>query len=144
MVRRICILAIAILCSFSLYAQAPKQIAVRAGKLIDGKGGQPIANALIVIEGGKIISVTAGGTPPAGADVMDLSRATVLPGFADVHTHILLNGDVTAQDYDDQLLKSRFRTAQFSRHAMRRLACSTASPRCATWKPKARCMPMWT
>ena len=105
MVRRICILAIAILCSFSLYAQAPKQIAVRAGKLIDGKGGLPIANALIVIEGGKIVSVTAGGTPPAGAEVVDLSRATVLPGFADVHTHILLNGDVTAQEYDDQLLK---------------------------------------
>jgi len=105
MVRRICILAIATLCSFSLYAQAPKQIAIRAGKLIDGKGGQPIANALIVIEGGKIVSVTAGGTPPAGAEVVDLSHATVLPGFADVHTHILLNGDVTAQDYDDQLLK---------------------------------------
>jgi imidazolonepropionase-like amidohydrolase len=105
MVRRICIIAIAVLCSFSLYAQAPKQIAIRAGKLIDGKGGQPIANALIVIESGKIVSVTAGGAPPAGAEVVDLSHATVLPGFADVHTHILLNGDVTAQDYDDQLLK---------------------------------------
>jgi imidazolonepropionase-like amidohydrolase len=105
MVRRTCTLAIAILCSLSVYAQAPKQIAIRAGKLIDGKGGQPIANALIVIESGKIVSVTAGGAPPAGAEVVDLSHATVLPGFADVHTHILLNGDVTAQDYDDQLLK---------------------------------------
>ncbi len=79
MLRRIGILTIALLCSFSLYAQSPKQVAIRAGKLIDGKGGQPMANALIVIEGGKIVSVIAGGTPPAGAEVVDLSRATVLP-----------------------------------------------------------------
>src|SRR5580704_13524711 len=105
MSRRISLLAIAILISFALPAQTTKRVAIRAGKLIDGKGGQPIANALIVIEGGKIISVTAGGAPPAGAEILDLSHATVLPGFADVHTHILLNGDVTEQEYDDQLLK---------------------------------------
>jgi imidazolonepropionase-like amidohydrolase len=105
MLRRIVVLAIALLCSFSAYAQAPKQVAIRAGKLIDGKGGQPIANALILVADGKIVSVTPGGTPPAGVEMIDLSHATILPGFTDAHTHILLNGDVTAQDYDDQLLK---------------------------------------
>src|SRR5208282_1784368 len=105
MSRRVSLLAIAILISFALPAQTTKRVAIRAGKLIDGEGGQPIANALIVIEGGKIVSVTPGGTPPAGAEILDLSNATVLPGFADVHTHILLNGDVTEQEYDDQLLK---------------------------------------
>ena len=94
-------------------AQGQKRIAIRAGKLIDGKGGAPITNALIVIEGNKIISVTGGAGPsassgqaiPPGAEIIDLSRATVMPGFIDTHTHILLQGDITAADYDEQLLK---------------------------------------
>jgi imidazolonepropionase-like amidohydrolase len=86
-------------------AAAAKKIAVRAGWLIDGKSDQAIRNALIVIEGDRIVSVTAGGTAPADAQVIDLSQATVLPGFIDAHTHVLLNGDITAEDYDKQLLK---------------------------------------
>src|SRR5215472_7834684 len=83
----------------------PKKFAIRAGRLIDGKADNPVANALIVVEGDRIVSVTAGGAPPAGAEVIDLSKATVLPGFIDVHTHVLLQGDVTAAEYDEQLLK---------------------------------------
>ena len=105
MMRRPAILVAALLCTMSLSAQSPKRVAVRAGKLIDGKNDHPIANALILIEDGKITSVTAGGTPPAGVEVIDLSHSTVLPGFMDLHTHVLLQGDVTAADYDEQLLK---------------------------------------
>ena len=85
--------------------QAPHRIAIRAGKLIDGKGDKPIENALILIEGDKIASVTPGGSAPPGAELMDLSKATVLPGLIDVHTHVLLQGDVNAEEYDEQLLK---------------------------------------
>ncbi len=83
----------------------PKRIAIRAGRLIDGKSDSAIQNAVIVIEGDKIISVTPGGTAPAGVETIDLSKSTVMPGFADVHTHVVLNGDITAEDYDAQLLK---------------------------------------
>jgi imidazolonepropionase-like amidohydrolase len=83
----------------------PKKIAIRAGRLIDGKSDTPIQNALILIEGDKIVSVTAAASAPAGVELIDLSRATVLPGFIDTHTHVLLNGDITSEDYDAQLLK---------------------------------------
>jgi imidazolonepropionase-like amidohydrolase len=83
----------------------PKRISIRAGRLIDGKSDSAIQNAVIVIEGDKIVSVSAGGAPPSGVEVIDLSKATVMPGFADVHTHVVLNGDITAEDYDAQLLK---------------------------------------
>src|ERR1700682_5791973 len=83
----------------------PKKIAIRAGRLIDGKSDKPVQNALILIEGDTIVSVTPGATPPAAMELIDLSTSTVLPGFIDTHTHVLLNGDVTAEDYDVQLLK---------------------------------------
>jgi imidazolonepropionase-like amidohydrolase len=83
----------------------PKRIAIRAGRLIDGKSDSAIQNAVIVIEDDKIVSVTPGGAAPAGVETIDLSKATVMPGFADVHTHVVLNGDITAEDYDAQLLK---------------------------------------
>ena len=83
----------------------PHRVAIRAGHLIDGKSDAAVANAMIVIEGDKIVSVTAGGTPPTGVEVIDLSHSTVLPGLIDTHTHVLLQGDITAADYDAQLLK---------------------------------------
>jgi imidazolonepropionase-like amidohydrolase len=84
---------------------SPKRVAIRAGHLIDGKSDKPLDNVLLLIEDDKIVSVTAGGTPPAGVELIDLSKATVLPGFVDLHTHVLLNGDITEEDYDKQLLK---------------------------------------
>ncbi len=66
------------------------KVAIRAGRLIDGRGGPPIANAVILIEGDRVTAVGPGLPIPVGAKVIDLSRATVLPGLIDCHTHIAM------------------------------------------------------
>ena len=70
----------------ALAIQNPQLTAIRAGTLIDGRGGAPIRNAVIVIQGDRIQSV--GTSVPQGARVIDLSRQTVLPGFLDMHVHL--------------------------------------------------------
>jgi imidazolonepropionase-like amidohydrolase len=84
-------------------AGAARRLAIRAGRLIDGKGGAPISNAVILVDGGRITAVGAGLAVPRDARVIDLGTATVLPGFIDCHTH------VTSQPgnyYDDLFRKS--------------------------------------
>jgi imidazolonepropionase-like amidohydrolase len=94
-----------ILLAVAAAGQAPKRIAIRAGRLIDGKSEKPLENPLILVEGDRIVSVTVHGNAPAGVEVIDLGNATVLPGFIDAHTHLLLHGDTTPEEYDAQLLK---------------------------------------
>jgi len=60
--------------------------AIRFGKLWDGHN--TIANAVVVIENGKIQSVATNTPVPAGAELIDLSRYTAIPGMIDVHTHM--------------------------------------------------------
>jgi imidazolonepropionase-like amidohydrolase len=89
-------------------AQSPPAVTViRAGTLIDGKSSGPRRDQVIVVRGNRIESVSAGGASiPAGAAVIDLSKATVLPGMIDAHTHIFLQGEDPAEGgYDIQLLK---------------------------------------
>ncbi len=80
---------------------------IRAGYLIDPVSGQTKQNQVIVIRGNRIESVGgAGSALPAGAKVIDLSNATVLPGMIESHTHIFLQGeDPALGGYDIQLLK---------------------------------------
>ena len=63
-------------------------IAIRAGTLIDGTGAAPVRNAVIVVQGERIVAVGAGVAVPAGARIVDLSGYTVLPGFIDAHVHL--------------------------------------------------------
>jgi len=84
---------------------AGKPVALRCGRLIDGRTDDVLSGAVVLVEGERIKAVGAGLTVPADATVVDLSRSTCLPGLIDNHTHILLQGDITASDYDEQLLK---------------------------------------
>jgi imidazolonepropionase-like amidohydrolase len=61
---------------------------VVAGWLIDTLEGERIADPVIEITNNRIVSVESGSAVPEGANVIDLGDATILPGFADMHTHL--------------------------------------------------------
>jgi len=69
---------------------APRTIAIRAGRLFDSTTGQMLTRRVVIVTGDRITDVGADGTVriPAGAQVIDFSQATVLPGLIDAHTHM--------------------------------------------------------
>ena len=95
-----------------ILAQAPREVPaaahtqrifVKAAHLIDGRSDQPRQGLGVVVENGRIVEVRPDA--PQGVKVIDLGNAWLLPGLIDAHTHVLLQGDVTAAEYDEQLLK---------------------------------------
>jgi imidazolonepropionase-like amidohydrolase len=93
-VIKLCYLTIAlswtVLAPVSVRAQpaAASVTVIKAARLIDGRGGEPMAPAMIRIEGEKIAEAGRNLTAPAGAKVIDLGDATLLPGLIDLHTHL--------------------------------------------------------
>jgi imidazolonepropionase-like amidohydrolase len=93
-----------------------KSTVIKAGRLIDVRAGRVLSDRAILVEGDRIRAVGEAyaivKSAPNGTAMVDLSKATVLPGLIDCHTHVLLQGDITAADYDEQLLKESipFRT----------------------------------
>jgi imidazolonepropionase-like amidohydrolase len=118
-------------CSFPVWAQpdgpALKPLTViKAGTLIDGVSNTVRHDQVITIRGNLVIDVANAGSAkiPAEAMVIDLSKATVLPGLIDAHTHIFLQGEVPSEGgYDIQLLKypASFRAARATVAARRAL-----------------------
>jgi len=88
-------------------ATAPLTV-IRAGTLIDGQSETPRKNQLIFVRGNRIEKIADGSAAiPAGAAIVDLSSATVLPGLIDSHTHLFLWGEDPAKGgYDANILKA--------------------------------------
>jgi imidazolonepropionase-like amidohydrolase len=96
---------------------------IRCGALIETDSGQVRHNVVIVIQGDRITQVEENGQPAPDSAVINLSDHTCLPGLVDAHTHTLLQGDITAEDYDAQLLKesTAYRAILATRNAKRAL-----------------------
>jgi imidazolonepropionase-like amidohydrolase len=65
-------------------------IAIRAGRLIDPETGRSSANQIIIVEAGKFKEIGASVNIPAGAQIIDLSNYSILPGLVDAHNHLAL------------------------------------------------------
>jgi len=101
-----CLVFVSILALAALLSAAPAEqsrpetvIALVGGRLIDGFGGPPLNNSVVIIRGNRIAAVGRVGelAPPAGARVISTEGHTVLPGLMDMHVHLMLIGHA---DYD--------------------------------------------
>jgi imidazolonepropionase-like amidohydrolase len=108
------LLALALGFPLSAAAQIPAQTPPRAyvilaARVIDGKSDVARNDFAVVVQGDRIVAVgrqsEVASRIPSGAQTIDLGAATLLPGLIDNHTHVLLQGDITSADYDEQILK---------------------------------------
>ena len=92
--------------SFIFHLNAQKTIAVKCGNILDVRTGKLLSGKVILVKDNKIVSILDAGQFNQKTDsVIDLSNYFVLPGLIDCHTHVLLQGDITSEDYDVQVLK---------------------------------------
>src|SRR5262245_21385237 len=86
-----------------------------ATRLLDVRSGRILNGQAVLVERDRIKAVGVAGSirsQAPRATTIDLGDATLLPGLIDCHTHILLQGDITSEEYDSQVLKESipFRT----------------------------------
>ena len=87
----------------AIVATADQTYVIKAGRLIDGQNAQVRRDVTIVVQGNKIAVIGEKAAIPKDAVVLDLSDKTVLPGFIDAHTHIMVDGPA---DYGADLYKN--------------------------------------
>src|SRR3546814_19065744 len=105
-------LAAALLLAFSTHAQTPAAAPVpattvlKAAHLFDGRSGALVSPGLVVVRGSRILAVGANVAIPAGANVIELGDATLVPGYIDAHTHIAYDhADDWAQGFYEGMLR---------------------------------------
>ena len=94
----LCVVALS--ASYALMAQ---DVVIHAGTLIDGVSDTPRKQVSILVRDDKIVSVESGFQTPAGAGVIDLSNATVLPGFIDCHVHMSAKLPSRSNEVEDRM-----------------------------------------
>jgi imidazolonepropionase-like amidohydrolase len=85
---------------------AGERTAVRAGHLLDVAQQKVLHDVVLLVEDGRFQAIV--DLVPDDSEVVDLSEYWVVPGLIDGHTHVLLQGDATAADYDEQILKESY------------------------------------
>lgn len=98
--RHLILLVVGVLAAAPAFAQP---IVLRAARLIDGRSTSPITPGVIIIDGERILQAGSKVDTPAGARVIDLGDATLLPGFIDLHTHLTDREDL---HWEDVLVKT--------------------------------------
>lgn len=112
----LCVIAILLLAGRAIEQNqpvAPTRTVIRAARLLDVRNGRLLRDQQIVVENDRIVAVGPASALPAGARVIDLPNATVLPGLIDAHVHI--TGDPAISD-DDKLKISNERRALKGAH----------------------------
>src|SRR5688572_3404854 len=80
-------LAFALIATPSTLLEAQTRVVIRAGRLVDGKGGVR-DNVAVVVEGSRITRITSADDTTTGPITYDLARYTLMPGLIDTHVHI--------------------------------------------------------
>ncbi len=84
--------------SFAQQSAEPATTFIHAGHLLDVKSGKMLDNVLVTIKGDQVADVATSGTAPKGAHIIDLPKATLLPGLIDAHTHLTFDPNFGYQE----------------------------------------------
>jgi imidazolonepropionase-like amidohydrolase len=106
MMRKWCVVGLlGLLVSATAFGQAQKSASktyvLKAARLFDGKSNALVSPGVVVVTDGKIVAAGTSAAAPAGAEVIDLGDATLLPGFIDAHTHLTM---AYSEDYKQNRL----------------------------------------
>lgn len=103
--QKIVILLLIIICSQTILSSQQKDTYIKAGFLYNSEQNVLLKNKVIHVKSNKIVSIGTYSTIPNGAEIIDLTAYTVLPGLIDAHTHVLFSQDAS-EDFSEHSIHS--------------------------------------